>query len=78
MFTIINGISVDLKQYLNDEALIHQLEQDDSFTSNVSFGFEKEFVLANDSLSGDEVLETVVNREIQRWLCSKGLDKICF
>lgn len=66
MFTIVNGIQVDLANYLDNERLIRELEIDDSFRSDVSFGFEKELSLADDEQSGDVILDMVICREIEK------------
>lgn len=65
-FYIVNGIKVDLRDYVQDEKLIRQLMDDLSFASDVSFGFEKEFSWADDDVTGDEVLETVIFAEIEK------------
>lgn len=63
-FTIINGISIDLKDYIEDKSLIKQLIQDKSFQDAVSLRFEKEFSLADEEVSGEEILKMVVSEEI--------------
>ena len=65
-FTIVNGIEVDLKDYIDNNELISQLMQDESFMNNVSFGFEKEYALTDDDISGSEILEMVVKAEIAK------------
>lgn len=64
-FTIINGIKVNLKDYIKDENIIKQLIQDESFIIDISFNFEKEFSY-EDEMSGDEILENVVFAAIQK------------
>lgn len=87
MFTIVNGIQIDLEDYIEDKNLAKQLEKDESFISAVSFGFEKEFASADDEIDGDEVLEMIIHKEVENriekmneetniimGLVSKGLD----
>lgn len=67
VFTIVNGIEVDLRDYIGDDALISKLMLDQSFQDAVSFAFEKEFAIADEDVSGEEVLETVIAEELARW-----------
>lgn len=71
MFTIINGIQVDLKNYIDNDYLIEKLENDEEFVSRVSFGFEKEFSWADDEQSGDEILAMIVEREIKNRIAER-------
>lgn len=66
MFTIINGVQVDLEDYIDNDNLIARLEKDETFISDVSYEFEKELSWADDEQSGDEILEMVVCKEIEK------------
>lgn len=66
MFTIVNGIEIDLHNYVNDESIISTLENDEEFINNISFEFEKEFSWADEGVTGDEILEKVIKRELKK------------
>lgn len=64
-FVIVNGIEVDLSNYLTDKTLIQKLMKDEAFKSDVSSQFEKAFSMADDGVSGDGVLDDVVESAIR-------------
>ena len=59
-FTIINGIEVDLNDYIDDKQLIAQFVNDESFKDGISFKLEKELAAVDNDLSGNEILEKIV------------------
>lgn len=65
-FTIVNGIEVDLKDYVDDDRLIAILMSDNSFVDDVSFAFEHEFANAEEDVTGDEVLENVIANQVTK------------
>ena len=65
-FMIVNGIEVDLKDYVDDDSLVTRLMQDKSFASDVSLAFEQEFANADDDVTGDAVLEEVIARQMEK------------
>lgn len=67
VFTIVNGIEVDLSFYTHDKAMIQKLSTDEEFISAVSSEFEYEFTQADEDVPGGEVLEQVVEKLLEEW-----------
>lgn len=65
-FTIINGIEVDLRDYVEDFGLIRRLMRDQEFKDTVSFKFEKEFATTDNELTGNEILRLIVEQEVDK------------
>ena len=76
MFTIINGIEIDLHDYINDEKIIADLEKDEQFINDISFGFEKEFSMADEDVTGGEILNKVIEKELKRRKEEKKIVKL--
>lgn len=75
MFTIVNGIQIDLEDYIEDKNLAKQLEKDEPFISAVSFGFEKEFSYADEKIDGDEILNMVIHKEVEKRISKMNEEK---
>lgn len=68
-FTIVNGVEVDLMDYVNDFLMIRKMIKDEDFKTRVSIKFEKEFMsVRSEEVSGNIILRRVVNSEVKKWV----------